>query len=132
LKAAQFYKGIINGIADSYESPDLFQVLPADKLSVLWDIDRVGTYNHVFLSEHVVTKTVVTQAVPDELGRSGTINHTILYRFDPNIEHNGVRYVFPEEQFKIDARTGKYQNIKMPPAPELKRPLDYPPPMEVQ
>ena len=132
MRAAQFVKGIINGIAESYESSNLFQILPADKLTAIWDIDRLGTYNRVFLSERVVTKTVVTPSVPDELGRSGTVNHTVLYKFDPNIEHDGIRYLFPEEQFKTDAQAGKYKNIIMPPLPELKRPLDVPTALEMQ
>jgi hypothetical protein len=130
MKSAQFIKGMIDGIEASYESPDLLQILPSEKLSILWDQERIGTHNRVFTEDRIVAKTVVTQSEPDEHGRLGIINHTVIYRFDASIEHDGVQYVFPTEQFTKDARAGKY-NFKMPAKPELKRPLDYPPAMEV-
>lgn len=130
MKKGQFYKGMINGVEESYESPDLLQLLPSDKLSMLWDRETLGTYRHVFLTERVVAQTVVSKAEPDDLGRDGIVNHTVLYRFDPYVEHDGARYVFDVDDFAENARAGKY-NFPMPLAPELKRPLDYPPEMEV-
>lgn len=131
MKSAQFYKGMINGVEDSFESPDIYQVLPKEKLDELWDIDRIGTYSKVFLAERVISKTVVSEAEPDEHGRDGIINHTVIYRFDLTYTHEGAPYQFNSEQFAKDVRAGKY-NLKMPPVPELKKPLDYPPVMEVQ
>jgi hypothetical protein len=131
MKSAQFYKGMINGVEDIYESPELIQLLPSEKLSILWDQERIGTHNRVFLEEKTIAKTVITQSEPDEHGRLGIINHTVIYRFDPTVEHDGIQYMFPTEQFAKDARAGKY-NFKMPLTPELKKPLDYPPKLEVQ
>jgi hypothetical protein len=131
MQSAQFIKGMIDGIEVCYESLDVLQVLPANKLSELWDLEKIGTYSRVYLSERVVAKTSISKAAPDNLGRDGIINHTVLYRFDSTIEHDGLNYVFPEDQFAKDARAGKF-NFKMPPFPELKHPLDYPPKMEVQ
>jgi hypothetical protein len=130
MKSGQFYKGMINGTEDTYESPDLLLILPSEKLSILWDRETLGSYRHVFLTERVVTQTVIEPAVPDDLGRDGIINHTVLYKFDATVTHDGIAYVFDYEQFAKDARAGKY-NFKMPEVPELKKPLDYPPPMEV-
>jgi hypothetical protein len=131
MKTAQFIKGMIDGTEVSYESPDLLQLLPSEKLSILWDQERIGTHNRIFLDEHAIAKTVVTQSEPDEHGRLGVINHTVIYRFDASVEHDGIQYLFPNEQFAKDARAGKFA-FKMPPAPELKKPLDTPPKLEVQ
>lgn len=130
MRSGQFYKGMINGVEESYESPDLLLLLPNEKLSVLWDRETVGTYRHIFLTERVVAQTVITKAEPDELGRDGIINHTVLYKFDATIQHDGITYIFDYEQFAKDARAGKH-NFPMPPTPELKQPLDPPPEKEV-
>lgn len=130
MKSAQFYKGMINGTEDSYESPDLLQVIPKEKLPDLWDIDEIGTYSRVFLKERIIAKTIVFKPEDDILGRSGIINHTVLYRFDLYTVKDGVRYKFDEEQFLQDAREDRF-NFEMPPKPELKIPLDLPPPLEV-
>jgi len=130
MRSGQFYKGMINGIEESYESPDLLQILPNTKLSQLWDLDQVGIYSRAFVAEGVIAKTVVEKAVPDEHGRDGITNHTVLYRFDKYTTHDGVRYMLDSEQFVEDIKAGKF-NFQMPPIPNLKNPLDYPPPMEV-
>jgi hypothetical protein len=131
VKSGQFFKGMINGVEESYESPDLLQVLPNNRLSEVWDLDVVGIYSRVFLSERVIAQTVVERAVPDEHGRDGVTNHTVLYRFDAFMVHDGARYRFDEEQFVRDVKAGKY-SFQMPPPPELKRPLDYPLKLEVE
>ena len=131
MRSGQFYKGMINGIEESYESPDLLQILPNEKLALLWDLDSPGIYNRVFKSERVIAKTVVSKAVPDDLGRDGVINHTVLYKFDLYTTLDGARYIFDTDQFVEEVMAGKY-SFPMPPTPILKKPLDYPPPMEVQ
>jgi len=129
VKSGQVVTGIINGIADQYETPDILQLLPNNKLSELTDRETVGTYRRVFLTDRVVAQTVVTKAEPDELGRDGTVNHTVLYKFDWATEHDGARYVFDVDDFAENAKAGKY-NFPMPQMPELKHPLDYPPALE--
>lgn len=131
MQSAQFYKGMINGVETSYETPDLLQFIPRSKLNELWDRERIGTYHRVFWAERIVAKTVVTKSEPDNLGRVGIINHTVMYKFDPYAEKDGLRYLFDLETFQREANTGKF-NFKMPPPPELKQPLDVPPDMEVQ
>jgi hypothetical protein len=130
VKSGQVVTGIINGLADHYESPDILQILPNNKLSELTDRETLGTYRCVFVKERVVAQTIVTKAEPDEHGRDGTVNHTVLYKYDATRQHDGITYIFDYEQFAADARNGKY-NFVMPPLPELKHPLDFPPKMEV-
>ena len=131
MKSGQFYKGMIEGVEETYESPDLLLLLPSEKLSILWDRETVGTYRHIFLTERVIAQTVIIKAEPDELGRDGIINHTVLYKFDATTQQDNITYIFDYEQFAKDARAGKY-NFPMPPAPELKHPLDSPPAMEMK
>jgi hypothetical protein len=129
MKSAQIVSGIINGIADQYESPNVLQVLPIDKLSELTSIERINSepYSRVFLSELVTAEALVFPSEPDNLKRSGIVNHTVIHRFDSVIERDGYFYIFPREQFERDARAGRLR-FKMPPMPELKKPLDSPPP----
>lgn len=129
MRSGQFYKGMINDVEATYESPDLLQLLPSDKLNILWDREKLGLHRRVFLSDRVITLTLIAPAVPDEHGRDGIINHTIIYKFDSYTTHDGAKYIFDREQFEQDIRLGKY-DLKMPPAPELKRPLDPPPILE--
>jgi hypothetical protein len=128
LKSAQIVSGIINGVADQYESVDLLQVLPNDKLSELTSIERIrkDPYSRVFLNELVVAEVLVFPSEPDSLKRSGIVNFTVIHRFDSVIERDGYFYTFPREQFERDARAGRLR-FKMPPLPELKKPLDLPP-----
>ena len=131
MKSGQVVTGIINGIAEQYETPDILQILPISKLSKLIDRETIGTHKEVFLTERVVAQTVVTEAEPDELGRNGTVNHTIIYQFDRAVQHEGARYVFDVDDFADNARAGKY-NFQMPELPKLKHPLDFPPELEMQ
>jgi hypothetical protein len=131
MKSAQIVSGILNGVADQFESPNILQILSYDKLSELTSIERVRKepYSRVFLSELATAEVHVFPSEPDSLKRSGTVNHTVIHRFDNAIERDGYFYVFPREQFERDARAGRLQ-FKMPPFPELKKPLDVPPPPE--
>lgn len=129
MRCGQFYKGMIDGIESTYESSGLLQILPANKLAQLWDREKIGTYRQVFLAERTIAQTVIEKATPDEHGRDGIVNHTVLYKFDWSTEHEGANYTFDLEKFATEARSGKY-NFTMPPTPELKRPLDVPPPLE--
>jgi hypothetical protein len=127
VKSAQIVSGIINGVADQYESPNVLQVLSSEKLGQLLSIERVRPepYYNVFLSDFVVACTVVVPSELDDLHRTGTVNHTVIHRFDSVIERDGYFYEFPKNKFERDARTGKLR-FKMPPLPELKKPLDAP------
>ena len=131
MKSAQVVSGILNGIADQFESPDALQVLPNDKLSELTSIERIRKepYSRVFLSELVTAEVLVFPSELDSLKRLGIVNYTVIHRFDSVIERDGYFYTFPREQFERDARAGRLQ-FKMPPMPELKKPLEPPPPPE--
>jgi hypothetical protein len=131
LKSAQVVSGIINGVADQYESPNLLQILPIDKLNELTSIERISSepYSRVFLSELVTACVHVFPSEPDSLKRNGIVNHTVIHRFDNVIERDGYFYTFPREQFERDARAGRLR-FKMPSMPTLKKPLDAPTPPE--
>jgi hypothetical protein len=131
VKSAQIINGIINGVADQWESPNVLQVISSDNLSKLLRIERIRKepYQNVFLSELVIACTKVTESELDELHRTGTVNHTVVHRFESVIERDGYFYSFPREQFERDARADKL-HFKMPPFPEIKKPLDLPPPPE--
>jgi hypothetical protein len=128
MKSAQVVSGVINGVSDQYETPHILQIIPIDKLSELTSIERVREepYALVFLSELITAAVHVFPAEIDTLKRSGIVNHTVIHKFDNVIERDGYSYTFPKEQFERDARAGKL-HFKMPPLPELKKPLDYPP-----
>lgn len=135
MKSGQFVKGMINGIeVDPYETPNLAQLLSSlssSEKASCWDKERIGTYLWVNAETRSIIKTEITKAVPDALGRDGIVNHTVIYQFDSFIEHDGLNYLFSKEQFRQNANAGKY-NFPMPPLPELKRPLELPPALEVQ
>jgi hypothetical protein len=131
VKSAQVVNGVINGVADQWESPNVLQVISSDSLGKLLKIDRVrkDPYPNVFLSELVVACTRVVESELDELHRPSTVNHTVVHRFESVIERDGYFYPFPRDQFERDARADKLR-FKMPPFPEIKKPLDRPPPPE--
>ena len=131
MQSAQFYKGMINGVEISYETPDLLQFISRNKLNELWDREKLGEYHRVYWSERIVAKTVIKKSEPDEMGRVGIVNHTVFYKFDPYVEKDGLKYLFDTDTFQRRANQGEF-NFKMPPAPELKQPLEAPPPMEVE
>lgn len=134
MKSGQFVKGMIGGIeVDPYETSNLSQVksnLSSSEWNACWDKERIGTYLWVNAETRSIIKTVISKAVPDELGRDGIVNHTVIYQFDSIAQVDGLNYQFPKEQFRQNANMGKY-NFPMPPTPELKRPLEYPPALEV-
>jgi hypothetical protein len=131
MKSAQIVNGIINGVADQWESPNILQVISSENLSKLLKIERARDepYPNVFLSELVVACTKVTPSELDNLHRTGTVNHTVVHRFESVIERDGYYYAFPREQFERDARADRLR-FKMPPFPEIKKPLDVPAPPE--
>ena len=51
MKSGQVYKGLISGVEEQYESPDILLILPLAKLSPLIDRDIIGTYRQAFVRE---------------------------------------------------------------------------------
>lgn len=130
MKAAQFYTGKINGFEDNFETSNLTDLLDIDKIDMLKAYNRVGKpLQRFFKNERVIALVEAYQVVNgDESGRSGIQARGILYKFDKYITHDDLPYVFPEENFVEELQGGK--KLKMPPLPELKKPLDAPPPLE--
>jgi hypothetical protein len=128
MKSGQFVIGMVNGNNESYESPDLAQLLPADKLGVLWDLAKtrgVGTHSYIDYDERVIARTTVTNTPADEMGRKGTLNHTVIFKFDSHIYHDGVRYDFNVNDFAVAYQSGKLQ-IQTVATPKLSNPLPKP------
>ena len=78
MQSAQFVKGMIGGVEVTYESHDLLLLLSVDKLAPLWDANQIGTHKRIIIAEHITAKTVVTRSEPDEYGRVGIVNHTVI------------------------------------------------------
>jgi hypothetical protein len=129
LRSAQFVKGMIGGVEVTYESPLLLEILTPAKLAPMWDANQIGTYKRIGSSDRYTAKTVVTKSEPDEYGRVGIVNHTVIYQFDMSKESDRAKYTLDLEEFKRNARNGLY-DFKMPSMPELKKPLDAPAPPE--
>lgn len=132
MKSGQFYRGKIEGIQKHYESPDLDSILPEDKLCMLADYSQVGEHKHFFKQEHVLTRTVVSEADNEDGRLHGIINHTVLYKYDDTTTHENAQYIFDNKTFIQEIREGK-RNVKMPPTPELPEgnsiTLEPPPPI---
>jgi hypothetical protein len=129
MRSAQFVKGMIGGVAVSYESPSLLEILSPEKLAPMWDQNQIGTYKRVVSADRYTAKTIVSKSEPDEYGRVGIVNHTVIHQFDLSKETDRVKYILDIEDFRRNARNGFY-DFKMPPMPELKNPLASPPPPE--
>lgn len=131
MRSGQFYRGKIDGIQKHFESPNLAEILPSEKLSELASNTVIGEYPRFFKQEKVVAKTVVKEADNTDGRKGGTVNYTVMYRFDQTVKHDGLKYVFPLDDFITEILAGK-RRFKMPPAPTLPDSgfLSYPPPLE--
>lgn len=129
MRSAQFVKGMIGGVEVSYESPLLLEILSPEKLAPMWDANQIGTHKRIVSADRYTAKTVVSKSEPDEYGRVGIVNHTVIHQFDLSREVDRAKYVLDLEDFRRNARNGTY-DFKMPPMPELKKPLGPPPPPE--
>jgi len=130
MKSAQFFKGKIDGYEQSYETINLIEMLPLDKLSDLMDYSTVGKPRQRYFKTERVLALVEAYRVEngDASGRSGIQTRGVLYKFEKTVKLDDLDYLFPEEQFVNLLYTGK--RLKMPPLPTLKKPLDPPPPLE--
>lgn len=126
MRSAQFVKGMIDGVEVTYESPGLMEMLSPQKLAPMWDQQQIGTYRRAISQDRYIALTVVTKSEPDEFGRVGIVNHTVIHQFDLSQEKDNIKYVFDAEDFRLKAQRGLF-NFKMPSMPTLKKPLDAPP-----
>jgi hypothetical protein len=130
MKSAQFFKGKIGGYEQSFETINLIEMLPLDKLSELLDYNTINKPCQRYFKAERVLALVEAYKIEngDASGRSGIQTRGILYKFDKTTKLDDLDYLFPEEQFVTLLYTGK--RLKMPSLPELKKPLDSPPPLE--
>lgn len=126
MRSCQIVKGMIDGKAVLYESLDSTLVIPYDKQSELTDREILGTFRRIFLNDRVTAQCVVTEADPDEHGRTHTVSFTVAYKFDYGTEKDGAPYRFDTEKFAEQAVQGHFR-FRMPQMPELKHPLPLPP-----
>ena len=127
MRSAQFIKGMINGAEVEYTTSNLMEIVGSpQELAPMWDQKYVGTYKRIRSQQRYTAMTVITKSEPDEFGRVGIVNHTVIYQFDPSKFEDRVKYGFDVDDFKQKAYQGMF-DFKMPPMPELKKPLDNPP-----
>jgi len=126
MRSAQFVKGMIGGVEVTYESPGLMEILSPQKLAPMWDQQQIGTYPRYVSQDRYISLTVITKSEPDEFGRIGIVNHTVIHQFDMSQEKDRAKYSFDAEDFRQKAQRGLLK-FKMPSMPELKKPLDAPP-----
>ncbi len=133
MKSGQFVKGKIDGIQKTFKTQGLNELLPKDKLAELEDNREIGEYPRFFKTEKVITKSIITPADNTDGRRDGTINFTVLYKWDSNITHETAPYIFDLDTFISEILAGKRQ-FKMPSFPQLPDTdygiLDLPPPLE--
>lgn len=125
MKTAQFVKGMINGVEEFYESPNILTLIPYEKLQLLMENTKLGFTKKIFLKDYAVALSYVQRAEADSLGRDGFVNHTVIVKFDEALTIDGIVYRVDAEAFKQAAYNGEL-NFHMPAFPELKRPLDPP------
>lgn len=131
MLCAQFFKGKIEGYEQTFETCDLLDFLPYDKLADLKDYDdTTKPYQRFYRAERVLALVEAYKVVSaDASGRGGLQARGVLYKFDKEIERDGLKYPFPENQLIEILTSGKH--VKMPPLPEkLTKPLPPPPPLE--
>ena len=127
MESAQFVKGMINGSEVEYTTSNLMEIVGStQELAPMWDQKYVGVYKRVRSLQRYTAMTVITKSEPDEFGRIGIVNHTVIYQFEPNKIEDRTKYTFDVEDFRQKAYRGLL-DFKMPPLPELKTPLDKPP-----
>jgi hypothetical protein len=118
MKSGQFYRGKIGGIQKQFESPGIEKLLPIEKLRELADITEIGEHPQFFKQGRALIKTVIEKAENTDGRRGGITNHTVIYAYDPTVEHDGVKYVFDLETFIAEILAGKHR-FKMPKTPAL-------------
>lgn len=130
MKSAQFFKGKIDGYEQSFETLNLIEMLPLDKLSDLMDYSIIGKPKQRYFKAERVLALVEAYRVEngDASGRGGIQTRGVLYKFERTARLDDLDYLFPEEQFVNMLYAGK--RLKMPPMPQIKKPLDPPPPLE--
>jgi len=134
MRSAQFVKGKIwdeekqDSYEQNFESPMLETFLPYEKLAQLRSQKNITTepYQRYHKTEHVLSLSVVKESKDiDRSGRDGLIRHVFLVELTPYIRQDGLPYRLDDELLLEDILADKWR-LKMPPFPELRKPLDIP------
>jgi hypothetical protein len=134
MRSAQFVKGKIwseekqDSYEQTFESPQLETFLPYEKLARLRSQKNVTTepIQRYSQDNNVLSLSVVKEADrPDRSGRTGLIIHCFLVELPGTITHDGLPYKLDNALFVEDLLSDKWR-LKMPPFPELKKPLETP------
>ena len=126
MKSGQFVVGMIDGTIKGYDSKNITLLLPPEEMDKLYRLAEThgkGTYDYINYDERVIARSTITESNNDEVGRTGKINHTIIFRFDKYTTHEGNRYKFDHEKFDIQNHI-HLLNAPMPAT--LKNPLPTP------
>ena len=84
MQSGQFIIGMVNGIIEAYQSIGVEKLLPEENLRFLYDLGKYnseGKFIYQWASSNAISKTVLIQKSDGE-GRKGTINHTVIIKFD--------------------------------------------------
>lgn len=93
MKAGQFVIGIFDGTTKPYQSKNVEKLMDEEEFNKLWRLNKPGTWIYVNPDQRVVARTVVKETNDGEYtGRKGTINHTVIVRFDESIYKDGCLY----------------------------------------
>ena len=121
MKSGQFVFGMINGTINSYQSEDAEKLITEKEFAKLWNLGKThgeGTYTYINLAERVIARSQIKNTHDGKgSGRKGTINHTIIYKFDSNILVDVMDYTDFKQNFEFNLPT-----LKNPlPSPPIKR-----------
>lgn len=93
MKVGQFVIGIFDGTTKPYQSKGVEKLLDEDEFNKLWRLNKAGIWIYVNPEQRVVARTVVEETNDGEYtGRKGTINHTVIVRFDESTYKDGCLY----------------------------------------
>jgi hypothetical protein len=134
MRSAQFVKGKIwseekqDSFEQTFESRCLETFLPYEKLARLRSQKNITAepIQRYSQDNHVLSLSVVKEADrPDKSGRTGLIIHCFLVELPHTLTQDGLSYKLDNEAFVEDLLASKWR-LKMPPYPELKKPLETP------
>ena len=120
MKTGQFVKGIFNGSTEAYQTKDAGKLLSIEEFDKLYNRQKKGVYLYINKEERVLAKSTVRETSDGE--RTGLINHTVIVKFDPSIDKDGLTYRMTVGDINEDlaAKT----TVLNSPFPTLKQPLD--------
>lgn len=134
MRSAQFVKGKIydpikqDSYEQNFESPNVETFLPYERLAKLRSQRIITTqpYQRYYKDEHVFALTIISETDHvDSAHRTGLVNHTFLVDVSESTRLNNFPLCLDDKIFLNEVLEGKWR-LKMPPFPELKKPLEVP------